>query len=243
MHIQGFSSVLVNTLTVLIGSSIGLLLKKGIPERISKAVMIALGLVTMYIGISGALSDGNKGANAIVVVIVMVVGTIIGEIIDIDKWIGKAGEFVEKKSKKKNNGTSIAEGFVTSSLVFCIGAMTIVGSLEAGLKGDCTTIYTKSIMDLISSCMMASAMGFGVLCSSLFVFIFQGSLVLLSGLLENVLRDPNVIAEISIAGNIMILGLGFNLIGLSKFKIANMLPALLLVPLVHWGISYIPFLS
>lgn len=236
MHIQGFSGVLVNTGTVLVGSLVGLLLKKGIPERISNAVMIALGLCTIYIGVDGAL----KGENTIVLVVAMVLGTIIGTIIDIDKWINKAGEAFEKKMKRKDDKTSVAEGFMTASMVFCVGAMTVVGSITAGLTGDNELIYTKAVMDLISSCMMASALGIGVTLAALFVFGFQGVLVLASGLLSGLLTNEAMIAEMTCAGSVMIIGLGFNLIGLSKFKIANMLPAIALAPLVYMAAQYLP---
>ncbi|MGN0518344.1 MAG: DUF554 domain-containing protein [Acutalibacteraceae bacterium] len=228
--------VITNTVTVLIGSSIGLLLKKGIPKRISDAVMIAIGLCTVYIGIDGAL----QGSNTIVLIISMVLGTIIGTLIDIDDKINRVGNFIEKKMKREGEKTTIAEGFMTASLLFCVGAMTIVGSLNAGLSGDNELIFTKSILDLISSCMLASTLGIGVTFAAIFVFAFQGSLVMLAGLLQNVLTDPAIIAEITCAGSIMILGLGLNILGISKFKIANMLPAILFVPFIYYLVQYLP---
>ncbi|MBR6407036.1 MAG: DUF554 domain-containing protein [Clostridia bacterium] len=229
------TGVLFNTATVLIGSSVGLLLKKGIPERVSKAVMIVLGLCTLYIGIAGAL----KGENTIVLIVSMVFGTIIGTLLDLDGKLNRLGGLVERKMKRSGENATIAEGFVTASLLFCIGAMTIVGSINSGLRGDHELIFTKSILDLCSSCMLASALGIGVLFAALFVLLFQGSLVLLSGLLAGVLTDP-VIAEITCAGSVMIIGLGFNLIGLSKFRIVNMLPAIFLVPGVYYLAQLLP---
>lgn len=228
--------VLVNTATVLLGSLAGLLLKKGIPSRVSNAVMIAIGLCTLYIGIDGAL----QGSNPIVLIVAMVFGTLIGTLLDLDGKINRLGHFLEHKLKRENEKTSVAEGFVTGSLLFCVGAMTIVGSLESGLSGDNKLIYTKSVMDMISSCMLASTLGVGVMFSAAFVFVFQGALVLLAGLLQNLLTDTALIAEITCTGSVMIIGLGFNILGLSKFKIANMLPTILLVPLAYLGAQYLP---
>ena len=228
--------VLVNTLTVLLGSAIGLLLKKGIPERVSGAVMVAIGLCTVYIGIDGAMS----GNNTIVLIVSMVLGTIIGTFLDIDGKINKIGQFFEKKMKKKDNKTSIAQGFMTGSLLFCVGAMTIVGSLNSGLSGDNTLIFTKSVLDLISSCMLATSLGIGVMFASVFVLLFQGALVLAAGLLHGVLTDSALIAEITCAGSVIIIGLGLNILGISKFKVADMLPAVFLVPAIYYLFGLIP---
>jgi Uncharacterized membrane protein, possible Na+ channel or pump len=221
--------VFVNVATVLLGSAVGLLFRKGIPERISKALMLAIGMCTIYIGIDGAL----EGSKTIVLILSMVFGTLIGTLIDIDDKINRVGLFIEKKLKREGEKSSIAEGFMTGSLLFCVGAMTIVGSLNAGLKGDNTLIFTKSILDLISSCLLASTLGIGVMFSALFVLVVQGGLVLLAGLLQNVLTDPALIAELTCAGSVMIIALGLNLLGVTKLKVANFLPALLLVPLFY----------
>ncbi len=228
--------VLVNVTTVILGSSVGLLLKKGIPERISKAVMTAIGLCTIYIGIDGAL----QGENTIVLIVSMVLGTIIGTAIDIDDKLNKLASFVERKMKKDNDKSTVAQGFITGSLLFCVGAMSIVGSLNSGLSGDHTVTYTKSILDLISSCMLASTLGIGVMFAAAFVLVYQGGLVLLAELLQGILTDTALIAEITCAGSVMIIGLGLNITGISKFKVANFLPALLVVPLVYYLLSFLP---
>ena len=221
--------VFVNVATVLLGSAVGLLFRKGIPERISKALMLAIGLCTLYIGIDGAL----EGSKTIVLILSMVFGTLIGTLIDIDDKINRVGLFIEKKLKREGERGSIAEGFMTASLLFCVGAMTIVGSLNAGLTGDNTLLFTKSILDLISSCLLASTLGIGVMFAALFVLVVQGALVLLAGLLQNVLTDQALIAEITCAGSVMIIALGLNLLGITNLKVANFLPALLLVPLFY----------
>ncbi|MBQ2759969.1 MAG: DUF554 domain-containing protein [Clostridia bacterium] len=228
--------VFVNVATVILGSSIGLLLKKGIPERISKAVMTAIGLCTVYIGIDGAL----EGNNTIVLIISMVLGTIIGTAIDIDGKLNKLASFVERKMKKDNDKSTVAQGFITGSLLFCVGAMSIVGSLNSGLSGDHTVTYTKSILDLISSCMLASTLGIGVMFAAAFVLVYQGGLVLLAELLQGVLTDTALTSELTCAGSVMIIALGLNITGISKFKVANFLPALLVVPLVYYLISFLP---
>ncbi len=222
--------VFVNVAAVLLGSAVGLLFRKGIPERISKAVMLAIGLCTLYIGIDGTL----EGSMTIVLILSMVFGTLIGTLIDIDDKINRVGLFLEEKLKREGDKSSIAEGFMTGSLLFCVGAMTIVGSLNAGLKGDNTLLFTKSILDLISSCILASTLGVGVMFSALFVLVMQGGLVLLAGLLQNVLTDPALIAELTCAGSVMIIGISFNMLGVTKLKVANYLPALLMVPLFYY---------
>ena len=217
--------VIVNTITVIIGSIIGMLGGKLVPERVNKAVMVAIGLCTVYIGVDGALA----GSNTLILIISLVLGTIVGTLIDIDKGINWLGDTMGKRFKSQKG--NFAEGFVTASLVFCIGSMTIVGSLKAGIEGDNSMIFTKSLLDLISSSMLASALGVGVLVSAVFVLVFQGALVLLAGLLEPVLNDFAV-SELICVGSVMIIGLGLNLIGVTKIKVANMLPALIFAPVI-----------
>lgn len=220
--------VFVNVATVLIGSTLGLVFKKGISKKYSDAVMTGIGLCTVFIGISGML----KGENVLVAIISMVLGALAGTALDIDRRLNSAGDFIQKKMKKTEGSKStVAEAFVTASLLFCVGAMTIIGSLEAGLKGDNTTLFTKSILDLFSSMMLSASLGIGVIFASLFVLVFQGGLVLLSGVLESVLTD-GAIAEITCVGSLMILALGLNIIGITKIKVANYFPALIFAPVI-----------
>lgn len=227
--------VLVNVCTVIIGSTVGMIFKKSISKKYSDAVMTGIGLCVILIGIQGML----KGENVLVTIISMVVGALIGTAVDIDGKLNGAGDFLSKKIKKnEGDKTSVAEGFVTASLVFCIGAMTIIGSLEAGLKGDNTTLFTKSILDLCSSMMLSASLGIGVIFSAIFVFVFQGGIVLLAGFLEPLLSD-SAVAEITCVGSLMILALGLNLTGISKFKVANYFPALILAPLVCYLFKFL----
>lgn len=235
--------VLVNVLTVLIGSTVGLIFKKGISKKYTDAVMIGIGLCTIMIGVQGML----KGENQLTAIISMVIGAIIGTAIDIDGKLNGAGDFLSKKLKKGDDDkVSVAEGFVTASLLFCVGAMTIIGSLESGLKGEHTTLFTKSILDLFSSCMLSASLGIGVIFAAGFVFVFQGGIVLAAGLLEPILSD-SAIAEITCVGSLMILALGLNLTGVTKFKVANYFPALILAPFVCYLFEflgrYIPALA
>ncbi len=219
--------VLVNTLTVLIGGTAGLLCRKGIPKRLTDAVMIGLGLCTLYIGFDGAL----EGENTLVLIASMVLGAIVGTLLDIDGAINRLGVWVEDRFKGGEKNT-VAQGFVTASLLFCVGSMTVVGSLEAGISGDNTMLFTKSTLDLCSSAMLAASLGIGVLCSAVFVFVFQGALVMLSGLLAPMLSNPNLLAEMICAGSLLIIGIGLNLMGVTKLKVANYLPAILFAPVL-----------
>ena len=235
--------VAANVATVLIGSFIGLVFKKGISKKYTDAVMTGIGLCTVLIGIQGML----KGENVLVAIISMVLGAIIGTAVDIDKRLNGAGDFLSKKLKKGDGDkVSVAEGFVTASLLFCVGAMTIVGSLNSGLKGDHSMIYTKSLLDFFSSMMLSASLGIGVPFAALFVFVFQGGIVLLAGVLEPILSAV-AIAEITCVGSLMIIALGLNLTGIAKFKVANYLPALLFAPIICYVFEflgrYIPALA
>lgn len=214
--------VIANTFAVFIGGGIGLLMKKGIPERVSHAVMLALGLCTLYMGIDGALT----GENTTVLIVAMVLGTIVGTAIDLDDKINRLG----KKLSGHFKG-NVTEGFMTASLLFCIGAMAIVGAMDAGLRGDNRVYFTKSVLDLFGSCMLASTLGVGVILAGISVFVVQGLLVFLAGLLQNVLSDSAMVAELVCCGNVIIIGLGLNLLGITKLKIANFLPAILFAPI------------
>ncbi|MBR5437547.1 MAG: DUF554 domain-containing protein [Clostridia bacterium] len=237
------TGVLINVCTVIIGSTVGLLFKKSISKKYSDAVMTGIGLCVVLIGISGML----KGENVLVSIISMVIGALIGTGLDIDGRLNGIGDKLSSKIKSKDGEkNSVAEGFVTASLVFCIGAMTILGSLEAGLKGDHTTLITKSILDLFSSMMLSASLGIGVIFAAAFVFVFQGGIVLLAGVLEPILNSAAV-AEITCVGSLMIMALGLNLAGISKIKVANYFPALILAPFVCWLFTvlgqYIPALA
>ena len=213
--------------TVLIGSLVGLFLKRGIPEKVTEALMIGIGLCTVFIGISGAL----EGENTLVLILSMAIGTVIGTLLDIDKQLNRLAAYVEARFKQKEGQVTVAEGFVTASLLFCVGAMTIVGSLQAGLTGDCEMLFTKATLDLVSSCVLAASLGIGVLLADIFVLVFQGGIVLLAGLVAPFLTDY-AIGEMTCAGSVLIIALGLNLIGVTKIKVANYLPVIFIPPIL-----------
>lgn len=215
-------SAVVNAAAVIIGSCIGLLLKKGIPDRFSDILMKGLGLCTVYIGVSGAL----KGENTIILIISMVVGALIGEGIDLDEKLNRFGNFLEEKFKSKDGGkVSIAEGFVTASLLFCVGAMTIVGSLQSGLTGDHEMIFAKSMLDFVAAIIFASSLGIGVIFSAVFVLVYQGAIVLLAQWISPLLTDYTI-NEMTCAGSVIIIALALNMLGLTKIKVMNFVPAI-----------------
>ncbi len=216
--------VIVNTLTVLLGTVIGILFRKFLPQRLGDAVMKAVALCVLYIGIDGML----EGSNPIITILSMAAGAILGTLIDLDKWLNRFGEFCEKKlvRKKDGEGSTFSEAFVSSSLLFCVGAMTVVGSLDAGLRGDNSTLYAKAVLDGISSVFFASSLGLGVLLSAVTVFVYQAALVLLSGALQTVLTNEAVIAEMTAVGSLLIIAIGLNMLGLTKLKVMNYLPAI-----------------
>lgn len=228
----GLIGTFVNVGTVLAGGVIGLLLNKGIPQRLNDSVFKALGLITMFIGISGCLC----GENTLIAVIAMILGTLFGELVDLDKRINNVGSFLEKKFSKGNEKSTVAQGFVSSSLLFCVGAMTIVGSLQAGLEGDCSVLFTKSAMDFCSSIIFASTLGVGVLFSAGFVLVYQGLITVLAGFVEPLLTTA-VVNEMNCVGYVIIIGLALNILGITKLKVMNMVPAIflpiVLVPLYN----------
>lgn len=226
--LSNLSGVFANVGTVVAGSLIGIIFKKAIPKSLADILMQGLGLCTLFIGVQGAM----KGQNTLIMILSVVLGTVIGTLLHLDDGITKLGDTIEKRfSKNDGKGPGLAQGFVTSSLVFCVGAMTIVGSLNAGLHGDNTMLYTKAMLDLVSSCVFASTLGFGVTLSAVFVLVFQGALVLLAGVAAPLFSGDVLINEMTCAGSILIMGIGLNLLGITKIKIMNMLPAMF-VPII-----------
>lgn len=222
---------IVNALAIIGGCLVGLVVKGKLTEKISTTIMNGLALCVLYIGISGAL----KGQDTLQIIISIAIGALIGEIIDIDKRLNDFGNMIEEKinSKRKNkihDKISIAEGFVTSSLLFCVGAMAVVGSLESGLKGNHSTLFAKSILDGISSIIFTSSLGIGVILSSIAILIYQGTITLLAGGLSTILTET-IINNMSAVGSLLIVGLGFNMLGVSKIKVANLLPAIF-IPII-----------
>ena len=217
---------IVNAAAIIAGSLVGLLLRGGIPQRVNDTIMKGIGLCVVLIGMSSAL----KVDNTIVIIFSMVIGGILGEIIDIDKRLKNLGEKVEARLKGK--GGRVSEGFVTATLVYCIGAMAIVGSLESGISGNHQTLFAKSVLDGISSIVFSSTLGIGVALSAVSVFLYQGIITLAASTLQGILID-SVIANMTAAGGLMIFAIGLNMLGITKIKVANLLPGIF-IPILYY---------
>lgn len=214
------TGTIVNSLGILGGCIVGLLLGKLIPEHLADAVTKGVALCVFYIGVSGMLADENT----LVMIVSMVLGTIVGEGFRLDDRLGALGDAIEKRFAAHGVRGRVSEGFVTASLLFCVGAMAIVGSLESGLSGNHATLYAKSILDTVSAAVYASTMGFGVALSAIPVFLYQGAITLCASLLSPVLTDV-VIAEMKAVGSLLIVALSFNMLGLTRIKVMNSVPA------------------
>jgi len=229
MEVINILGTIVNSLVIVIGSVIGLFLKENVNEKVSNTIMNGLALCVIYIGISGTL----KGNNTIVMIISVAVGAFIGGIIDIDNKLENLGKIIEKSFNKNNGNISIAQGFVTATLLFCIGAMAIVGSLESGLNNNHSTLYAKSILDGISSIIFASTLGIGVALSAIVVFIYQGSITLAASFLSTFLSEI-AINNMTAVGSLLIIGLGLNMLGVTKIKVSNLLPSIIIAVLLSF---------
>ena len=230
-----FLGTIVNFLVVLICGFIGLLLKKGIPNRICESIKFAMSICVIYIGIDGALekaptigspllSDGL--IKVLVMVISLALGTLIGEIIDIDKWVNRLGSFLEKRFATDGEKGKFAEGFVQCSLLFCVGAMTINGAFQDAI-GKPDLLITKAVIDGIMCLMLTPTLGVGCVASSVFVLVYQGLLTFVGLFISNAL-SPEVISYMSVTGALVVILIGTNMLGASKVKTANMIPAIFL---------------
>lgn len=216
---------LINALCIAAGAIIGLFLKKGIPDRIRETLIKAMGLCVFYIGITLAI----KGENTLLIIISIAIGTVIGEFFDFDAKVNRLGAYLQSRFSKGEK-SRFAEGFVTASILFCAGAMGIVGALDAGLTGNGDTLVAKGIIDGIISAVFAATMGIGVAFSSVSVFIYQGLFVLLATIISQYLGD-SVIASVSSIGGIAILGIAINLVLDKNIRVANIAPAVF-IPMI-----------
>jgi uncharacterized membrane protein YqgA involved in biofilm formation len=207
----------VNCIAVVLGASIGLLFKRGLPEKISSTIMSGLCLCVLYIGISGALS----GENVLITIISLVLGALIGEWLDLYEKFNRFGHLL------KADSSTFAQGFVTASLLFCVGAMAIVGSLQSGLSANHETLYAKSLIDGIAALVLASSLGAGVMLSAVLVLIYEGSLTLLAQAIEPYLTTA-VINEVTCVGSLLIVGIALNMLRITNLKIMNYVPAILI---------------
>jgi len=228
---------IVNALAVATGGIAGLIVKKGLSENIQDTLMKALGLATVFIGLSGALTgliyieNGViKTSGGMLMIISLVLGSIAGEFIDIENKLEILGEKIKVAVKMKGD-SKFVEGFVTNALVICIGAMAVVGSLQDGLNHDASMLYAKAVLDCLISMVFAATLGVGVIFAGAVLFVYQGSITLLASVIAPYLSD-GLINNISYIGSVLIFGVGINLIFGKKIKVGNMLPALL-VPVIY----------
>ena len=210
---------LANAGAIVVGGLIGMFAGKLLPERLRGSVMAALSLMTIGIAAPGLL----KSANALIPIISMVIGTIIGELLNIDAAVNKLGDALQKKC----NGSPITEGFVTGSLVFAVGALAVMGALESGLQHQHSILISKAVIDGVGALVFASTMGLGVALSGVTVLVAEGSMALLASLVAPFLGEA-VVNEITFVGSLLIVGISLNLLGVTKLRILNMVPAILL---------------
>lgn len=216
----------VNCAAILLGCAVGLILKKGFPEKWRETIMYGVALSVFLIGVQMA----QKSQNVILVILSIVIGSVVGEALDLDGKMNRFGHWVEKKilGEKKGTAATFGQGFITATLIYCIGAMAIVGSLEDGLNGNHQILYTKAVLDGILSVILSANMGAGVGLSAVPVGLYQGGMTLLVFWLQNLLT-PEIIAEISATGGIMIMSIGVVQAQLASIRLANQIPALLVV--------------
>lgn len=216
---------LINTLTILSGSLLGLALRRGLPEKLRGVLTQGLGLCVLLIGARGAF----KTENEMIVILSIVLGGALGALIGIEKRLDAFGALVRRRFSKQAGGADIGKGFVTATLMFCVGSMAIVGSMDAGLKGDYATLLAKSVLDGVTSMILASTLGPGVMLSAAAVLIYQGAITLLSQTVAPLLND-RVIAEMSAVGGLLIIGIGLNMLRDKHIPVGDMLPAIFLPP-------------
>lgn len=215
----------INVVAVLVGGGIGTLVGAKLPERMRSSAMAAIGIVTLLVGVTNFLEFDNP----LVPLVSVVVGLVIGELLDIDAAVKRLGDSLENRFSK--GGSPVSRAFVATSLLFCVGPLTIIGSLEDGLKGDYDLLALKSALDFIAALTFASVLGWGVLLSAGTVLVVQGALTLGAGFLGPVVTE-DMISATTATGGILIFGLGLGLLELKEVRVANMLPALLVAPLL-----------
>lgn len=225
---------LVNVAVIIVGSLIGIALKKGIPESYKETILQGIGLAVLLIGFKMAL----KANNELIVILALVLGGLIGEIMRLNYHLDKFGELLQRRIGSKEG--DFVKGFVSSSLIFCVGAMAIIGAIESGLLGDHKILFVKSALDGITSIILSSSLGIGVMFSALPVLVYQGSITLLASGLKEILIEP-VINYMTATGGILIVGIGLNVLGIKNINAANLLPAIFIViALVFIGLKWFP---
>jgi len=228
---------IVNVLFIIIGSLIGRLLVN-IPESMKNTIMKGIGLTVSVLGIQ----MGIKSSNFLYVIISIVLGAVIGEWLCLEDKLNQFGIWIEKKVEGKSTG-NIAQGFVTATLIFVIGAMAVVGALDSGIRGDHQVLYTKAVIDGFTAIMLTSTLGLGVIFSSVPVFLYQGFIALFANQIHRLIPEQLMdifILELTATGGIMILAIGLNILEITKMKVANLLPGLIVIAIL---VSIVGFLK
>lgn len=220
---------IINTALILIGTAIGLLLRRGIPERVRTALMSAMGLATVLIGLKGAMGTSDT----LCVILCLAFGGALGSALNLELRLEQFGNWIEKRLGKGQEQGSIAKGFVTATLVYCVGAMAIVGSISSALQGDHSTLIAKGIIDGLTAIVFTSTLGIGVGLSAFSVLIYQGLISILAMWVSPILT-PQVITEMSAVGGLLIAAIGLNLIYDKHIPVGNLLPA------IFFPIAYLP---
>ncbi len=236
------SGTLLNVLTVLVGGTMGLLLGGRLPERFHSIIFNGLGLATLLIGVQNALTTGN----VLVLLGGILVGGLIGEWLRLDYHLDNLGSYLQKRlagSSDRKGSATFSEAFVTSSLIFCVGPLTILGSIQNGISGDITFLAIKSMLDGFAAFAFAATLGWGVLVSAVTVLVYQGGLSLVAWLAMSGVpgRDNPYIVEMTAAGGLIIIGVGLRLLNIKELKLANYLPALAVAPAIVWVLEHWPW--
>lgn len=235
MRAMFLSGTLLNIATVLVGTTLGLLAGARVPPRMQESLTTALGFFTILIALSMALplftSDIARPGDDLAVLAGLLGGVVIGELLRLHDGLEALGAWFQRRLAREGEPSRIAEGFITASLVFCVGPLTILGSLENGLSGDITLLATKSLLDGVASIAFAAALGPGVYLSTITVLVVQGGIAAGAFLLRDVMDPPTVLA-ITAAGGLVLLGVALRLLDLKRVRVANFLPALVLAPLL-----------
>ncbi|MBR5931377.1 MAG: DUF554 domain-containing protein [Lachnospiraceae bacterium] len=235
---------IINTVAVILGGIIGLLFGKLIPDRIQKTLIMCNGICVMFIGVAGAMSkmltlkDGVFDTQkSLLLVLAMVLGTIVGELVNLEKQITRFGDWLKKKSKSTDDN-GFTNAFITASCTICIGAMAIIGAMNDAMFHDYSILIMKSIIDLVTVCIMTCTLGKGAIFSAIPVLIFQGIITVIAKLIMPVMTET-ALADLSMVGSVLIFCVGLNLIRDKKIPVANMLPAILFAV----GFAFIPGLN
>ena len=224
------TGTLLNVATVLVGGSLGLLVGRRLPERVRETVMVGIGLISIVLGVKMSLETSNT----LILLGSTILGGFIGEIVGIQKRLDGLGQWFQKKLNRNGEASSrFSEGFVTASLIFCVGPMTIMGSIQDGMSGDFELLAVKSAMDGFSSLAFAAAFGPGVLLAGATVLVYQGGISLGASALSGVMTEA-MVHEMTAAGGLMILGIGLVILDVSRPRVASFLPALAIAPMLWW---------